>query len=62
VTPMMAPEEELDAWTRWVGADHVSQAEQDQLQALHDARAAENPNHDRGGCWCCCWHCRPAGL
>jgi hypothetical protein len=26
-------------------------------QALHESRQAADPEHDRGGCWCCCFDC-----
>jgi hypothetical protein len=29
----------------------------DELQALHEQRQAEDSDHDRCGCVCCCWDC-----
>lgn len=29
----------------------------EEAQALHEQRQSEDPEHDRGGCWCCCLDC-----
>jgi hypothetical protein len=34
-----------------------SQYTENEAQALHDYRQAHDPEHDRGGCWCCCMDC-----
>lgn len=28
-----------------------------EAQAIHDAQRAADPDHDQGGCWCCCIDC-----
>lgn len=28
-----------------------------QAQMIHEERQRQDPEHDRGGCWCCCQDC-----
>lgn len=30
---------------------------EDEAQRIHDEAQAADPEHDRVGCWCCCWDC-----
>lgn len=30
---------------------------QSRAQLLHEQRQQADPEHDRGGCWCCCGDC-----
>lgn len=30
---------------------------EDEAQCIHDKAQAADPEHDRVGCWCCCWDC-----
>lgn len=40
--------------THEVGRADVTSEE---AQRIHDKAQAADPEHDRAGCWCCCWEC-----